>query len=366
MNAKERVRLAVAHRETDRLPINFMSRQEILQALMRHFGVNQHEALLEHLRVDLRGVGPAPRYRASHFQYADPTLRVAHDSKTGQDVYFDIWGVGFARKQALGAEYLDLFESPLTHRGILDDLKDYPFPTAELWDYSMIADQARRNRDYYIGVHSRGFFEISWFMRGMNNFLTDLVINSEYAETLMDRILEYLMDRTIRVLEQDRERLIDFVEINDDVGGQNGLLLSPALWRAFIKPRMQRMIDRFKQYEVKIRYHCCGGLREIIPDLIDIGVDILNPVQARARGMELAALKRDFGAQITFDGGIDTQELLPHRRGPAFEEEVRRILRAMGKQGGYIVGPSHAFQVDVPLDNVLKLYEIAAQPFERI
>ncbi|HPK02694.1 MAG TPA: uroporphyrinogen decarboxylase family protein [Candidatus Sumerlaeota bacterium] len=366
MNSRERVRLAVQHQETDRLPIDFIARDEIAQALAAHFHAPDGEALLQRLNVDLRPVGPTIKQQASPICYADPTIAVRHDDQLQSDVFYDIWGVGFVRKYALGGEYLDLVHSPLRDKGSLDDLAAYPFPTADIWDYDTIADQTARHGDYCLWAHSRGFFEISWFMRGMDQFMLDLNLNREYAETLMDRIIDYLLDRTVRILEADRNRRIDIVEINDDVGGQHGLLLSPELWREFIRPRMDRMIRRIKQFGVLIRYHSCGGIREIIPDLIELGVDILNPVQPLARGMELDGLKRDFGARITFDGGVDTQRLLPHRHADEFEAQTRDILRMMGRDGGFIMAPSHALQTDVPLENILKLYELSALPLDRI
>lgn len=366
MNSKERVIAAINHQETDRLPIDFTAREETVRSLAEHFKAPDFCKLLEILKVDLWGVGPQIKQSASPICYADPTVRVAKDPEHNQDVYYDIWGVGFVEKHAQDGTYIDLLHSPLDDRGSLDDLTNYPFPTADMWDYRTIRAQVEQNKNYFVWAHSRGFFEISWFMRGMNNFLVDLMANTEYAELLMDRIAEYLTNRTVRTLEAVGEGAIDCVEINDDVGSQNGLLISPDMWRQFVKPRMRKMIDRFREYGVFIRYHSCGGIRPIIPDLIEIGVDILNPVQCLARGMDLRELKQEYGHELTFDGGIDTQELLPHKRGDEFEQETRAILRMMGRSGGYIMAPAHAIQVDVPLDNVLKLYEIASLPYERI
>lgn len=320
---------------------------------------------MQQLNVDLRPTGPNIKQFESPWCYADPTVRVAPHEHTGEPVYYDIWGVGFIEKEALGAKYLDLAVNPLANLNEMEALDDYPFPDVDLWNYSGIPAQIEKNREYCIWAHSRGFFEISWFMRGMDSFLLDLMLRTEYAYKLMDRIVEYLTERTLRILDSAGKSNVDIVEINDDVGGQNGLLISPEVWRKAIKPRMKRMIKTFKQHGVYIRYHSCGGVREIIPDLIEIGVDILNPVQPLARGMNLDELKQEFGDRITFNGGIDTQDLLPHLRGEQFEREVRRILEMMSRGGGFIMAPAHALQADVPLENILRLYEIAAEQVVR-
>jgi len=365
MNSKERVIAAINHQETDRLPIDFVARQEIVRALAEHFKTDFY-GLLDILKVDLWHVGPQFTHAASPICYADPTASVDTEPTHNQAVYYDIWGVGFVEKHAQTGTYVDLCYSPLEHKDTVADLREYPFPTADMWDYGSIRSQAQEHKNYFVWAHSRGFFEISWFMRGMNNFLVDMMANPEYAEFLMDRVAEYLTARTERILEEAGDGAIDCVEINDDVGSQNGLLISPEMWRQFIKPRMKKMIDKFKEHGVFIRYHSCGGIRPIIQDLIEIGVDILNPVQNLARGMDLRELKSAYGSELTFDGGIDTQEFLPHRRGMEFEEELRTTLRMMGENGGYIMAPAHAVQVDVPLENVLKLYEISALPYRQI
>ncbi|MCX7019132.1 MAG: hypothetical protein NTY46_09125 [Candidatus Sumerlaeota bacterium] len=365
MNSKERVLTAIRREETDRLPIDFIARDEIISALNAHYGVTGGEDLLRCLNVDLRAIGPVIKQCVTPLGYADPTIRIERDPVTGEDVYYDIWGVGFAEKRAQGGCYFDLCHNPLRDAQTIDDLECYPFPDPDIWDYSTISAQAERHSDYAVWAHSRGFFEISWFMRGMDNFLPDLIDNREFTERLMDKIIGYLIGRTERILDVDRKGLIDFVEINDDVGGQNGMLISPRLWRELIKPRIGAMISRIKRHGKLIRYHSCGGVSDIIPDLIEIGVDILNPVQPMARGMELSGLKSRFGERITFDGGIDTQKLLPRKTGAALEEELRHILRMMGAGGGYIMAPSHALQVDVPLDNILMLYRMAAMPREQ-
>lgn len=365
MNSKERVLAAIQHQKGDRLPIDFIARDEMIARLCDHFGVESGESLLQALQVDLRAVGPTIKTFASPFCYADPTVRVEWDGQSRQEVYYDLWGVGFVEKTALEGKYFDLLVHPLKDMHQLEDLEKYPFPSADLWDYECISRQIESQKEYFLWAHSRGVFEISWFMRGMENFLVDLLTNPAYAEYLMDRIMQYLMDRTLCILKAGGIGNIDCVEINDDVGGQTGLLISPALWRRFIKPRMAKMIQAYKQYDVLIRYHCCGGLREIIPDLIEIGVDILNPVQPLARGMNLRELKHEFGDRLTFNGGIDTQELLPHKTGKEYEAEVRDILQFMGENGGFIMAPSHALQVDVPLENVIRLYEWASCPYKQ-
>ncbi len=353
MNSKQRVRMALAHQQPDRVPLDYYAREEVSAQLRARFGLRREESLEDFLGVDLRGVGPAIRREADPLCYADPTAAVTPDG-----VYRDIWGVGFRPNQTAVGFYMDLADSPLRGLDSAAELDDYPWPTADLWDYSTLAEQARRHGDRWLWAHSRGIFEISWFLRGFDEFLLDLADAPERAAAVMDRVQAYLMERTRRILEAGRG-LIDMIEYNDDVGSQNGLLLSPAMWRAHIKPRMAEFIRLCRPYGVAVRYHSCGGIRPIIADLIEIGVDVLNPVQTAARGMEAAGLKRDFGDRLSFNGGIDTQGLLPNATAGEVRVETRRLIDTLGRGGGFILAPSHVYQADVPVENVIAVYETA-------
>jgi uroporphyrinogen decarboxylase len=301
--------------------------------------------------MDLRGVGPRFIGHQEKLSYADPSVEV-----TPEGVYLDIWGVGFVPNQTTIGFYMDLASSPLTEAASVDDLEAHPWPTAELWDYGHIGEQAQLASDYWIGAHSRGIFEISWFLRGFDNFLTDLVMNPELAAGVMDRVQGYLFERTRRVLEAGGGR-IDMVEYNDDVGWQQGMLLDPALWREHLKPRMAAFAAMCKEAGATVRYHSCGGVRDIIPDLIEIGVDVLNPIQTLAEGMDPVAIKEEHGGAITLNGGIDTQDLLPRASADEVRGHVSRLIETLNADGGFILAPSHVFQSDVPLENIAAIYE---------
>lgn len=353
MTSRERVAKALAHEPADRVPIDYAARDEVSTALCAYLGMAPGESLGDRLGVDLRGVGPAFKGVTAPLCYADPTVEV-----TDKGVYRDLWGVGFTPNQTDVGFYMDLVYSPLKGLDDVRALDDYPWPTAGLWDYSAIGAQARAQAGYWVGAHSRGIFEISWFLRGFDEFLMDLAVAPDRAAAVMDRVQDYLIARTQRLLEAGEGR-IDMVEYNDDVGAQGGLLISPAMWREHLKPRMADFVRLCKRCGAAVRYHSCGGIRPIIPDLIEIGVDVLNPIQSLAQGMEPEALKRDFGACLTLNGGIDTQQFLPHATASEVRAGVRRLLDVLGRDGGYILAPSHVFQRDVPLRNIVAVYETA-------
>jgi uroporphyrinogen decarboxylase len=155
------------------------------------------------------------------------------------------------------------------------------------------------------------------------------------------------------------EGRIDFFRLGDDFGTQRGLLVGPDLWRARIGPALKTMADTAKTYGAYYYHHSCGAVRELIPDLIAIGVDVLDPLQVKAAGMDPAALKRDFGEQICFSGGVDQQELLPRGTPGDVRAGVHRLLDAMARDGGFFIGPTHNFQDDIPTANILALYDAA-------
>ncbi len=351
MTSRELVISAIEHRHTPRPPFTFSAMPELYKRLKEDLQMNDEE-MRERFGGDIVGVGPIPKRQASSIAYADPTIEV-----TPEGFYRDIWGVDFRLVEHSAGRYVDLARHPLRDVSSGRDIENYPYwPSADLWDYSTIKAQCLANINYATIGHSRGFFEISWFLRGMDNFLSDLLLNPPLACWLMDKVLEYLLERMERVLSSAEGELTMF-ELNDDVGGQNALLVSPEHWRKYIKPRLKEQVELCKKYGVKVQYHSCGSVRAILPDLIDIGVDVLNPVQPKARGMDPFELKREFGRYITFHGGVDEQELLPRGKPEEVRNYVKRLIEEVGKDGGLIVAPCHTLQPDTPTENILALYE---------
>lgn len=352
---RERILALVNHEEPDRIGIGYSAAPEVHRALKEFLGIQEDENLLKHLGVDLRYVSPKIKYKASDKCYADPTVEV-----TPEGILKDIWGVGFIEKKTEVGTYVQLSYHPLYRIEGIEDLESYPWPTADLWDYSDIPRQIESLEDYPIFIHSRGFFEISWFMRGMDNFMVDLALNPPLACKLMDKVKNYLIAKLVRILDAGKGK-IDFVELNDDVGEQNRLLISPAMWREYIKPRMKEMIDVVHSYRARVMYHSCGSVRAIIPDLIEIGVEILNPIQPKAAGMDPKGLKKDFGDKLTFYGTIDEQETLPYGKPEDVKAEVLDRIRYVAPGGGFIISPCHSIQPDTPLENIMALYNTALE-----
>jgi uroporphyrinogen decarboxylase len=351
MTSKQRVLTAVSHRQPDRVPVDYGAHPRVNEALRRHLGLADDADLLRVLEVDLRGVGPAIKWQASPVAYADPTKRVTADG-----LYIDLWGVGFRRAETPTGEYIDIAYHPLKDLQTLDELDAHEYMDPDGWDYSGVRAAAEANADYAVFVHSRGTFEISWFIRGLDGFMTDLALEPQKACGLMDRVQEPLEERLRRILEAGGDA-IDIAEYNDDVGMQSGLMMSPETWRRHLKPRTGRMFALIRSYGKKVRYHSCGGVRDILSDLIDLGLDILTPFQPLAAGMEPLALKRDFGRHLTFHGGIDMQDLLPHASAEKVRNEVRRLMDALNEDGGWIACSSHNLQPDTPPENIVAMYE---------
>ncbi len=351
MTPKQRILTAVAHRQPDRVPVDYGAHGRVDESLRRYLGLADGADLLRLLEVDLRWTGPAIKWSASPIAYADPTYRVTDDG-----LYLDLWGVGFRRAQTETGEYIDIAYHPLTKLESVEDLDAHTYMNPDDWDYSGVRAAAEANAEYAVLAHSRGTFEISWFIRGLDGFMTDLASEPAKACGLMDRVQEPLKERLRRILEAGGDA-VDIAEYNDDVGMQSGLMMSPAMWRKYLKPRVAEMFALIRSYGKKVRYHSCGGVRDILPDLIDLGLDILTPFQPLAAGMEPLALKRDFGKHLTLHGGIDMQELLPHASASEVVDEVKRLMAALNEGGGWIACSSHNLQPDTPPENIVAMYE---------
>ena len=260
--------------------------------------------------------------------------------------------------------YMDITHHPLAEATIAD-LDRYPWPDGkDPSRFTGVRERALALREQAPYALSSGIcgvtYEICWYMRGLERWFMDMLDNPAFCEALIDRTAQYWVDWMAGFLGQVGD-LLDIVMIGDDLAGQSGPLFSPKFYRRVVRPRQQRVIDVVKKHtKAKLWYHTCGDCSPYIPDLIEMGVDILNPVQISAPGMEPSKLKEQFGKNIVFWGGaIDSQHILPFASPEVVREEVRKNLAVLKPGGGYVFNNVHNLQAGVPPENIVAMYEAA-------
>jgi len=238
------------------------------------------------------------------------------------------------------------------------DLSRYSFPDpTAAYRFKDLAAWCEKNRSHYTIIWVGDLWERATFMRGMESLLLDLRRNPRFVEALLRGIADYIMG-TMRIIFDGLE--FDGIALSDDYGTQQAMLISPRDWRRFVKPRLSEIYALAKRHGRTVFHHSCGNIFPIVGDLIDIGLDILHPIQPEA--MDIFELKREFGRDLTFCGGVPTQTLLPYGTPDDVRAEVRTLKRRMGRGGGYILEPGITLQADVPLGNLLALIEEAREP----
>ncbi len=356
MNSRTRVLEAMHRRKPDRVPFALTDFTPVqLDVFRKKTGaVNP----LEYFGVDIRGDCIEPtRHQVDFTKY---------HSQLPPNATVDEWGIGHLPTESGRAEHshLEGFLYPMLKLTSEQDALDYPLPDIDA-DYRY-TDLGRKIREF----QSAGFaatawmpctiFEIAWFMRSMELLLMDFVDNPGFAGTLLDRITQ---KREIQAAKY-AELGADMVCLGDDVGSQRGMILSAPMWRRWLKPRLGRVVAAARRVrpDVLVFYHCDGDIRPIIPDLIEIGVDILNPVQPEC--MDPAELKNKYGDRLSFWGTIGTQTTMPFGSAEDVRREVRLRMETAGKGGGLIIAPTHAIEPEVPWENIIALVE-AVKEFGR-
>ncbi len=353
MQPRERVRQALAHHEPDRVPVDYWASPQFTPKLLAHFGLASQEELLGRLGVDLRYVlGPS---------YTGLELRAYPDGTSE-----DLWGVRRKTVTVVGPAfewtYKEVVESPLAGATTPAEVAAYGrWPSPDWWDYSSLPEQCQRAGDHAVVLGADRLdrtaqLKTGFYLRGMEQFLTDLVLDPRLAEAIIGRVVEYYLEYNRRVFEATRG-LADIFFMGDDFGMQQGPIVSPNAWRRFFRPGFRQFVDLAHRYGLKVMHHTCGSVRALIPDLIDAGLDILQSVQPRAAGMDLASLKREFGRDICFQGSIDIQHVMPHGTVEEVRDHVRRQLDAGKPGGGFIVCTAHDLLPDVPVENAVALFE---------
>ncbi len=266
------------------------------------------------------------------------------------------WGMKF---KPFGL-YNELYEFPLADAVSVEYIKKYSFPDPYAEGRYDHAERilSEYGKDYgVIADLETSFFETSWYLVGLEKFLMDLLMEQPYIFELMDTVREINTKIGVKLIEMGA----DMIWAGDDFGSQSGLMMDPVLWRKHFKPRIKEMFDAFRRVnpDIKIAWHSCGSVVEIIPDFIEIGLDVLNPLQPLAEGMTPEGLTEKYIDDLIFFGGIDVQGLLPNGTPDEIRREVRRRMQIYGQKGGYIVAPAHNVQADTPEENILAFFEAA-------
>jgi uroporphyrinogen decarboxylase len=376
MTSRERVIKALNHEVTDRVPIDLGGFQtgihrNAYQDLIQYLGFEEEiqildpvqnivapsERILEKFHVDIRYItAHGPLSFQGGIEQKVRGGKLWHDLK---DEFGVVWSMPDDQRL-----YMDISYHPLAQAG-LKDLENYPWPDGgDPSRFTGVREKAqaiKRNTPYALSSGICGVtYETCWYLRGLERWFMDMIENPEFCEALIDRTAKFWVDWMEGFLGEVGD-LLDIIMIGDDLAGQQGPLFSPAFYRRVVRPRQQKVIDTIKKHtQAKIWYHTCGNCNAYIPDLIEMGVDILNPVQISARDMDPAALKEQYGQEIVFwGGGIDAQKVLPFGSPQAVKEEVRKNINIFKRGGGYVFNNVHNIQAGVPAENIVALYEAA-------
>lgn len=367
--SRQRVLTALSHQQPDRTPVDLLAVPEIWNKLLGHFGVTSREAVLKIMQVDCR--------RISYDSYAVPPERINaggvidwtdHPARTTTErVYrlrkdgrlLDIWGARRRLADHPYGTYEELTEFPLAKAETLTDLAAYDWPTPEWFDFSTLPSELHdldADGEVHIRYRIGSLFETAWSLRGFEQTLIDLAQAPEIPGYIMDRILEVHLANLESAVKAANGRL-DMVYYYDDLASMENLLMSPASYRRVIKPRQEKLLSAAKAHGLPVMYHCDGSIFKLIPDLLEMGVTLLNPIQVNAKDMSAANLKQAFGDRLNFHGGVDIVNLLPKGSVEEVRAGIRSLVQTLGQGGGYILAPSHHLQADTPLENVLAMYE---------
>ena len=351
MNAKERVRRTLRHEGTDRIPMGFSANPGIYRKLLEHFaigdGASAHEALLTALNIDIRSVHVPYVGKRLHAENADKTISVSPD-----------WGIRTRWVDHGNGGYQDFCEFPLSEL-TADIARTYPLPSPDDYDYSRVGEHCRKHAAFSVFAGGAGLVDILngiGRLTGMEKVFLDMALGSDALRMLIERYVDVQFSRTERTLAASAGG-IDILWIGEDLGTQQGPMISKDMYREWIRPHQKRFIDLAARYGIPVMVHTCGSSSWAYEDFIDMGVRAVDTLQPEAKQMAPAYLKRNFGGRLAFHGCISTAGPLSFGSVDACIEDCKNTIDIMKPGGGYCFAPTHMIQDNTPVANVLAMYE---------
>lgn len=349
MTPKERVKAALKREPVDRIPIFMWFHPETTAILARLLEIPPHEV------GAAMGNDVCQKWVGNN--YAMEGIVHEHEGET----HTDCWGIQWGRYGGFN----QIVHYPLEGKGE-EECRAYEFPHDHIPELLHNMDELADFREnYFIGCDvSPCIFEFLCRLFGMTDAMLHMAIQEPWFIDLLDRAIDFNIALSQAACDQYTP---DWLWTGDDVGGQQGMMLDPAMWRELLKPRLKRIFDVGKQHGLPVAYHSCGGIRPIIGDLIEIGLDVLNPIQCGCPGMDAFELKEEFGKELTFMGGVDTIGLLPHGSVTEVRKRTRELIDRMTSDGGgYILAASHTIPPETPTENIFAMYHEAGLTKEMI
>ena len=338
MTSRERVLMAIEHKEPDRVPVCATYVPEIAGALREKYGSEGDLGVV--LGNDM--VKIASGIENSFYLSDEYTCR---------------YGIRWRSVKNRYGSYTEIAKHPLA--GDPSKIYDYKMPGMEENVLRQVRDAVRDygREKWIIGSCQCSVFEAAWYLRGLEEFLMDLAAEEEHADVLLDKVMQFPLEMGLKFIDLG----VDMVWLGDDISTQTSMMMSPDMWLKYLKPRYEKMFSAFKtaKPDIKLCYHSCGNVEAVVSELIDIGLDVLNQIQPLA--MEPARFKKKFGKNITLYGGFDIQKILPLGTADDIRAETRRLMAACAPGGGFILSPAHHIQADTPLPNIEAFYAAARE-----
>jgi uroporphyrinogen decarboxylase len=360
MDSRERVIAAINHRRPDRVPLDGDFRPDVWDKLVHHFGTTETDEIMETLGLDIyySEIEPGPDFeelavpspwRLPGIGVGRKNLVVSKESGELEDEY------GICRIPNSTGLYWRYAYHPLAEAD-LGGVKKYRFPEPKLIErYTDIcSDVARWKSKYFTAVEMQNIFKLSWELRGFERYMMDLTQEPKLVETLADRALEHLVHQSQQIARCG----VDMIMVAGDIAMQESMMISPRTWRKYFKPRLREWLEEVKrEYDICFMFHSDGNMEAIFDDLVEIGFDIIDPIQPEC--MDVQSIIQRFGDKVCLRGTISCQRTLAFGTPDDVADEVRQRISHSGRSGGLILAPSNTVQPDVPLGNILALYETA-------
>ena len=366
ITSRERTLLAFNRKMPDRVPLDLGSKGSSIalsayEDLKTYLGIETPTSILDkRLGIAVIDEEVLERFHTdTRYIYMKAPAHWELRPDRVNDTWVDEWGATLKRPQ--GGYYYDHVEYPIKEAD-LGALKKYNFVDPDdRGRYAGLREEAKKYYDkgYAVGTYLKGVAETIWILRGMQNAFIDMGLNKSFYHALADKTSEILA-RMVENLIAEVGEYLQFICVTCDLGTQNNQMISIDTYKTFVRPYEKRIFDVVKKNsEAKAAQHSCGAIFDLIPYIIESGVEIINPVQTNARGMDTALLKKEYGAEVCFWGGVDIQKIVPFGTPNEVKREVKRVINDLGENGGYLLGPSHDIQANTPPQNVIAVYEAA-------